>query len=284
VYRPIDLDRAARDEFGPTARAVAVGNHLYDWRASVNSALKPLDVKRAVASQYGPAWKLVALGVGKDDWKAVDVTHLQFVILPVMEVASDRWFDIAGVSAGLARYRTVLTATRNWYQAQVGKTFRYVQPIVIYTDKTSAQWNAISASTEVPDTDPNRWNLINEVKKHYLAHLPMPGAQLAVAAAPYSGDSPNVWLGAADTDHFAIAPPRATSVTCPATGAQNALCADAEYAIGHELGHAFGLSHSCVAYPSNRLCEASIMQARKPWSAILLPAEIAALQASAFFH
>ncbi|TXH66505.1 MAG: hypothetical protein E6Q88_11830 [Lysobacteraceae bacterium] len=98
-----------------------------------------------------------------------------------------------------------------------------------------------------------------------------PPTQRKVVAVPYSGNSQNVSLGAAGSGQFAVGAPRSSSVSCPSSGAQNANCADAEYAIGHELGHTFGRGHSCDVYPSNPSCGNSIVQAGKPWNAILLP-------------
>lgn len=287
-YRPIDLDREAKELYGPSATAVSTGPHLWDWRVSVNGQLLNIDGGHVVQSQYGAGWTLVSVGVGKDDWRALNIGTLSNVILPVMQVASDQFFDVDSVTTGLNNFKSVLTTTRNWYKARLRKTFSMVHPIVILTGQTSAGWNQLSASTAV---DATRYVLLEQLRAQYDAQLPSVPASVIIATAPYSGSSPDVWLGAADSGNFAIAPPRATSVSCPEKGRQDERCADATYAFGHEMGHAFGLAHSCerlVGRPGRQhpmaRCNDSIMQTGKPWSAILLPFEKTALSKSPFLR
>jgi hypothetical protein len=279
-YRPLDLARAAVQQHGLTATVVAVGDHLYDWRARVGRTLLSLDLQRAVDDQYGTDHTLVTVGVHRDDWRAVRFTDLRNVVLPVMPLASDRFFDVAGVLQGLARFRSVLTCVQNWYRLRAGSTFRLLQPLVIPTGRTAATWNAISASTA---NSQHRFALLDAALADYDARLPAPGSDLRVVLSPYAGDFPDVWLGAAASGRFAVAPQRATSVDCPPEGPLDARCADATYAVGHELGHTFGLGHACEDYPNNGSCQQSIMQAAKPWNAILLEPEIVALLHTAFF-
>lgn len=295
--RPIDVAREAREEYGSSAAVTSLCDHLNCWRAKVNGQLRGLDLTRAVQSQYGSGYKLVAVGLHLYDWRAISLPRANYIVQPVIEVASDRWLDVAGVDQGLASFRSVLTTTQNWYSYRAGKTFHPLTPIVIQSDYTSQQWIDDAASTAQPCYDGNnthwdcpRYNLLRHSQEQYLKRLPQPGtdnrlrAQLSsLAVSQYVGYAPDVWLGAADGGQFAMAPPRATSVSCPASGAQDSRCADATYAIGHELGHAFGLDHSCHAYPSDPNCGKSIMETRKPWDAILLQGEIDHLIGSSYF-
>ncbi len=279
-YLPLDLTRAAQEQYGRSATAVATGDHLYSWMAKVRTELKPLDLSRAVTSQYGVSYTLVAVGVGLWDWRAVNLSSLPRTVLPVMAVASDRFFNVRGVRSGLSRYVSVLSTMRNWYKARDGKTFRLLQPLVVPTNRTSDEWNRLSASTADPA---HRFDLLFEAIAAYRAHLPARTENLRVTIAPFSGSNPEAWLGAASIDGFAVAPPRATSVSCPLGPPLDEGCSDATYALGHELGHTFGLPHSCDAYPTDPNCGRSIMQTGKPWEAILLPGEVSQLDRSGFF-
>ena len=279
-YYPLDLNREAREVFGSSATAVALGPHLWDWRAYVNGQYYSLDLNHCVSAQYGSGWSLVAIGVGIYDWRAVNMSSLPNDVLPVMEIASDQFFNVPAVSDGLSKLKSVLQMTQNWYSARAGRTFRMLLPIVLYTSRSSSSWNALSASTA---NSANRYDLLNELIAQYQSQLPTPSS-VKIAAAPYTGNSPDVYLGAASASPFAIAAPRVTSVTCPATGTQDARCADAGYAFGHELGHLWGLGHSCDVYPSDPNCGNSIMQTGKPWDAIFLSGEISTLSASPFLQ
>lgn len=279
-YKSLDLERAARDQWGPTATLTWTGDDLYAWKAKVGSDLKSLDLKQAVAQQYGSDYALTLVGVHRYDWRAVRASDLDYWVLPVMLIASDHLFDIAGVRSGLTHFMSVLAYIREWYGQQVSATFRELQPLVVTTDLTSSDWNGISNSTAQPD---HRYDLFNDAKQAYPSDQPQPGDKLKVALALYTGDSPDVWLGAASGGNMVVVPPRATSITCPASPPIDYRCSDAAYAIGHELGHTFGLHHSCDVYPGFPNCQQSIMQTGKPPQAILLQPEVCILLQSPFF-
>ena len=283
-FFPIDVNRAAQQQYGSLATAVLTVDHLYGWKASVGGRLYGIDMARAVADQYGSGYVLGAVGVAGYDWRAIRWSNLTNRVLPVMPVASDFFFDVNAVRSGLANFQSVLLTIRNWYSYRAGETFHYAQPVIVplQSTQTAAQWNALSQLT----SDPNhRYDFMNAAISEFRRSYPQPnGSVLKAIISVYTGASPDVWLGAASTGgNYAVSPPRATSISCPASGELDSRCSDATYAIGHELGHTFGLAHSCDAYPSDPSCNDSIMQTGKPWGAILLTAEINALLTQGFF-
>lgn len=278
-YRPIDLVRAAHDQYGATAELVSTCDHIYCWKAKVGSELKSLDVAAAVTRQYGSSFRLVSIGVYKYDWRAINLGALPASVLPAVVVASDRFFDIQGVRGAIAQFSSVNNTINEWYKLRAGETYKMLTPIVIRSNRTSQQWNDISASTA---NDTTRYALLDAGISDYQAAVPAPGSNLRAVVAPFTGASADVWLGAASRGRYAVVPPRATSITCPSTGPLDSRCADATYAVGHELGHTFGLGHSCDTYAAPA-CNNSIMQTKKPWDAVLMSGEAQTLRGLAFF-
>ena len=168
---PIDLNRQAREMYGPTAAAVTVGKHLWDWRAYVNGQYYPLDLNHAVSVQYGPDWSLAAIGVGRYDWVAVKMGALPYSVQPVLEVASDaaeggrgsvQW-QLTECLARSGRFRTV-RGGRATLQQRVLSEFRRAEcelrrcricdrPRVGAYLRTGAQLRCLSFESELRQFD-----------------------------------------------------------------------------------------------------------------------------------
>ena len=215
AYFPIDVQRAARQQYGSSAKAVRVSRHLYGWRAKVGGYDHSIDLTRAVRDQYGPDYVLGAVGVGVYDWRAVHWSALSGRVLPVMPIASDHFFNVESVAWGLANFESVLVTIRNWYASRVGKTFHLLQPLIVavQSSRTAVQWNALSNST----TDSqHRYGLLYAAVSEYRRTYPEPSSVLRVVIVPFTGNSPDVWLGAAGQAAYAvIPPPRAVSCAQP---------------------------------------------------------------------
>ncbi len=276
-YRGIDIWEAAREQFGARAVLYSRCEGLNCWYVKSGGRVKPLDLKRAVARQFGADWTLVAVGAGKSDWRAVRFADLNYAVLPVMMVSSDRLHDAAGVNTGLARFRTVLANSQYWYYEHVGKTFRLLQPVIVTTERTSAQWNNLSG------VHANKDAMAQTTWSQYARQLPVPGNNLRVVVAPYTGENYTIAQGALSMPGFAVAPSLATSLWCPQSGQLDKTCQSASYLVGQALGLSFGLGHSCAAYPRDPKCHISLMQEGKPPGAMLLQPEIEKLVQSPFF-
>lgn len=304
LFRPVDVARAVHKQYGEAATVASATDHLYDWRARVRVntdpdppeyLLFPVDITAAIADQYGRGWIAVAVGVHRYDWRAVRFADMKCAVLPVMLIACDRFFDISAVRSGLSHFASALESTQAWYQGRAGATFRLVQPIVVATRVPAARWVEISERTEALPEE--RFLLLRIAQAEYARSLPKPGTDLRVILGIYTGDNPDACLGAASQGRFVVVPPRATSVACPsqlaevpsfgacvAAASVKQRCADSTYAIAHELGHVFGLDHTCERFPTHHACHSSVMQATRPPDAILLEEEIDVLLKTCFFR
>ncbi len=225
-------------------------------------------------------------------------------VLPVVLVASD--LSEAAASDGVAKFVTALKFVQAWYLSQTGKTFAILPAETAASNLTAGRWIALSCLTATPDErthnppcdqrhfnngrPQSRYGYYQEVEQEFKAKHPGNDDQKRrFIIAVFAGDQPNVWLGAADGQAYAVAAPRSTSVSCPAfkddpSGA-DPLCRDSVYGIAHELGHSFGLIHSCEQnlYPKVG-CENSFMQAKHPPGMVMLDGERELLLKNEFIH
>lgn len=276
--KSLDLKRAVRAQHGRDARLVKVGELIYDWRARLGGKDYNLDLRVAAIEQYGAGWFPVALGARAADWRALNLKAKAYSVLPVMIVPTDFTARPDAVELGLKRLSSVLVCTRDWYDIRAGVTFHLLKPVVVMSGRSAATWDDISGSTiQIQDA---LWKAaVQTVENSGLK----PGSGYVGAVSIFTGESAAIWLGAMGTPTWAVAPQRATSVECPRTGPLNEAQGNATYAFGHELGHSFGLAHTCQTEPEPE-CYRSIMQSAYPPDAVLSPMEIATLKRSPFLR
>jgi hypothetical protein len=204
-YAPLDLKRAVQEQYGPAATLIQTGKHLYDWKARVQGRLFPLDLRGAVKRQYGRGWILGAVGVHKYDWRAIPWSGLLNVVLPVMLVSSDHFRQINGVRRGVRLFNSVLKRVRDWYGRRVGRSFRLFEPLVLPVRGNAAHWNGLCRASL---DNSRRFDFMHEAIAAYQSSLPPPGGRVKVVTTPYTGNSPEIWMGAASRGDFAVTPPK----------------------------------------------------------------------------
>ncbi|MDP9122263.1 MAG: zinc-dependent metalloprotease, partial [Acidobacteriota bacterium] len=254
------------------------------------SATVPVDAQQACLEQLGSNDLAVAVGATADDWRCLDWGDAAFYATPVVLVAKDLAHDPA-LSQGLANSERVISTVRDWYQGQLDRklAFRILQPLVVNSQHTVAEWNRLSCLTADPPRDllPLCKDVTGPVQRLILwqtAHDEVAAAlqfagRVAMPAIPvfiFAGADSAYGSGAAGIGGVNVNPP------------STAACKDTEpycgtYSVAHELGHNFGMGHTCDLRPQPANCQGSIMQSGQLPAAELVDVEEALLRGSPFF-
>lgn len=289
IFKPLELNKYVKAKYGNNARVIALNDHLYSLRIELNGKQYHLDINAAAKWFYGPNYIAIATGVHKFDWKAFNINELSYVVLPVLVVSKNMWGNINGVRKAKQQVLQALKITQSWYHKQVGKTFRFVNDVVVIDSPfDSNQWNYFAQVTNrkdsvQPDPFPNEDNrfilkdrlqgrtsqVFGNLKAHNVIFFSTPFTGLGKHAS-------GAGAGACRSDNFAAQPP---AISEPFSNP-----ADVIYSVGHELGHTFHLSHTCDMFPGNAKCWDSIMQNPNRAKMTLLPQEKQHLINNPFFN
>lgn len=292
LYQGLDFSKYVASKYGESANLVSTGDHLFDWEVHLQDGSKSrLKIEDVISFQYGAGYIAIRTGVTKNDWKAARISDLEnYYILPAIVLAGDVYRDIREVQTALTNVVSSMTYVQSWYLSQVGnKTFSMLAPIVLLSEKDSAAWEEVSESTRVDEPDPNRYNLLTNLKQEFQnAYTGLAGANnIGIVLLPYIKNGENVCLGACcDNSKYTIGTPHCSSQSMPEYGLLprlNDVQSDIGYALAHELGHFFGLPHPDKRNPKPPNADASVMQAAKMPNAILLGVERDVLKKSPYF-
>jgi hypothetical protein len=300
-FKDLKLDGYAKSVYGKNAKAIATSDHLYGWKIEVDGKSYGINMDEAAKWSHGSNYISVATGVHKYDWCAFNIDENKDIIVPIMVVAKDKWQDIEDVKKASVNVLGGLTATKKWYEkntrqgSTAGKSFDFLDKVIVFNaSQKGTEWNDFAKATDIPDTttpdpypsEPNREILdlrlqpylksrFKDIHKHKVIFL----------TVPYTGLGSNAsGAGALCRGNFVTQPPSIAEInadTTTDTTKRDMII----YSIGHELGHAFGLPHSCDLYAKPD-CYDSIMQ--NPTNnfsvAKLLSQEITQLFASPYFR
>ncbi|MBF04951.1 MAG: hypothetical protein CMP76_16850 [Flavobacterium sp.] len=295
--KSLDFDRYVKTKYGNQAKVVTLNDHLHSWRIEISGKQYHLDVNAVAKWQHGMNYVAVSTGVHKYDWCAINLQDLNFQIIPVIMISKDKWFDIPGVKTACENLLAGLEITSDWYSNQMGgKSFSFLNKVLVFDTAFSSQkWNEFANATNIPDTtipdpfpgEPNREILEIRLRSRFESVFGRPyNFDGIFCTVPYTGlGTSTSGAGALCRGNYVAQPPSIVEFN-PKTTSNQKMKDGVIYAIGHELGHAFGLKHSCEVYPGASDCWDSIMQnpSNNFSKAKLLFDEINILKISPYFN
>lgn len=292
LYQPVDLDRYCKENYSVQAFAIQTGDHAYDWKCLLDANDFPISMDAICRQQWVKSYSTVLLGGSANDWACVDWTNFRNKVVPVVVIPVDLFFDTNHIAAAVKASVAAMDRARTWYAKAMdsGRTFEIMRPIVHFSmEFSSTEWNELSCLAISPprprecidqDSPIDRYGYIYKTVEEALkTSLPPWSSETIVPVFVYTGrESHAFWFGGASWGPYSSMPPNVAACDIDS----NDDCG--LDVVVHEIGHNFGLGHSCDIEPQPINCSQSIMQAPADLTiAILLEQEQSELDASAFF-
>lgn len=280
----LDILAIARWQYGAKATLHPYPEHAYGWAAKLPNSNQRywLDIAGWVRARHGENTRLVLRGMGGSDWVGFMPYETDYAVLPVILVASDHIWDVGGVRWAVECYRHNVAYVADWYAGQMGKSFPVIEPIVVHSSKTTAEWKAVY------DDHTDRFDLYKaceaEIIKAFGGKI---NERLIYCVTQYTGNTP-AWDWDAAGGRFAGVPGFQAVVSGFAAcqkfipGSMSLTDDAIAYALAHELGHCFDLRHTDPAAPGfdRNTC---LMARGFPPNAKFLDYEIQHLNKNPFF-
>lgn len=240
--KSIDLNLAAQKQWGDGFYAFSLGNHIYQWRAKLGARYESMDLQKAVQSQYGPDFKLVLSGVDRDGWKAFNHLAFNYQVLPVLQIATDYFYDPTSVKIAVDNLNSLVASIREFYRLQVGKTFSLLETICQRTSLNSQQWYDLAQKSIDPVYREEYGDKSMEILKAEFGYSINP--KIIYLVTQFCGPNPSNKIspyGAINRGNISVIPATAC-LEQRTTNDPNDF--SSLFACGHELGHGFGLPHT----------------------------------------
>jgi len=253
-----------------------------DAEGRLSAKQATIDMTRAAREEWGMDFIAVYTGVHAYDWVAFNHKAHTNLVVPVMQVAPDYFWQVDDVRTAKSNFEAEIKIAQDFYRNQLGETFEFLPTIVQYGSLNSQKWYDLAQQSLDPahrnDYFDQSFYILNKEFLNYInpnliylvtQFYDVDPDKVATKISPY---------GALNRGNVSVVP--GTVCLSPPT-------TPGLFAIAHELGHAFGLPHTDTIpadqRPSNWV--ESIMQ--NGWNgypnAILLESEKNTLRQSPYF-
>jgi hypothetical protein len=255
--RALDLNRECQTFYGAASRAVGIRQDAYGWVCQTpGRADAGIDMNAACRRSYGASAFAALKGIHLYDWQCLLPTDVRGRVVPVLLVPYEKLNagEISGVAAALGRVTALLGGTRAFYAAHAGRPVPATRGYVQITGVPARHWEELAIATDhlepgfqyVKTVD--RYGYFYKVQAELRQYASLTTSQtLRVGGFIYEGAAPAwtpTWLGASAAGAVFVPAPSATYASCMLGLEPDSRYQNAFYAVGHEMGHTFGLPHT----------------------------------------
>lgn len=280
--------RAARSQHGAQATLWPNDGHAFKWAAKKPGDETRYGIDLQAYSQkpvaeggagYSADWRVTLAGMGKGDWAWFNPFQQNYEIVPFIQVAQDFiWSSADELNKARDNFHHNVKQVAEFYRQKVGSYLTVHDPLMAYSNRSSQKWYDIYQQCTKAET---RFMLYDVVRQDIETMLGRRiNSNLIFVTAQYCGNQPTWDWGAAGGGWLCVV---SAFACCHRYNASTAGQWEqtVAYAIGHEMGHCFGLPHTDPKQDSTGL---ALMQRGFPPNAIFTQQELTNLRNNAFFR
>lgn len=280
--------QAARHFYGSTATLWPNDGHAFKWAAKKPNDNTRYSIDLQSYSQksileggagYSADWRVVLTGLHKEGWAWFNPFQQNYQVIPLIQVAQDFiWNSASELNAARDNFAHNVRKVSEFYKGQIGSDFIVHDPMMMYSGRSSQKWYDIYQQCTKAETRFMLYDVVRaDIETAFARRI---NSNLIFVTTQYCGNQPTWDWGAAGGGNVSVV----SAFACchrynPDTAGQWEQTV--AYAIGHEVGHCFGLPHSD---PKLDTTGKALMLRGFPPNAIFLDNEKTILKNNAFFR